>query len=314
MGLRAPRIGPIGDPHLGPEREEIPDDVLSPATTSDRTDPRCWCPPGVALHARMTLRHAEDDGRLHDVMTHSLSEQQRAAFRREGYVAPVSEMTPRDAASYRTRVEEFIAGAPDHARLRTKVHLDCPALMELVQRPEILDAVSDVLGPDVLCRSSSLFIKDPHDDAFVAWHQDAAYWELDPPAVATAWFALTSSTAANGALRVLAGSHVRPLMSHELTHEPGNLLTRGQAIVDAIDEARAVTVELAPGQMSLHDVRLAHSSAPNRSRSRRIGYAIRYVAPHVRNTGARRDSAILVRGVDHYGHFDAEGVATDERA
>jgi ectoine hydroxylase-related dioxygenase (phytanoyl-CoA dioxygenase family) len=262
----------------------------------------------------MTLRHAENGGRLREVMTHSLSEQQRAAFGREGYVAPVSVMSPRDAESYRTRVEDFVAAAPDHARLRTKVHLDCPALMELVHRPEILDGVSDVLGPDVLCRSSSLFIKDPHDDAFVAWHQDAAYWELDPPAVATAWFALTSSTAANGALRVLPGSHVRPLMTHELTHEPGNLLTRGQEIVDGIDEAHAVTLELAPGQMSLHDVRLAHSSSPNRSGSRRIGYAIRYVAAHVRNTGARRDSALLVRGVDRYGHFEAEPVTTRGRA
>ena len=240
-------------------------------------------------------------------MTHSLNEQQRSAFTRRGYVAPVRVMSPDLAAAYQDRVAGFLGTVSDPG-LRTKVHLRCPALLELVHRPEIVEAVSEVLGPDLLCRSSSLFIKEPGDGAFVAWHQDAAYWELDPPAVATAWIALTESTPENGALRVLPGSHHRPLMTHDLANEPGNLLTRGQAIVGEIDEAAAVTITLEPGQMSLHDVRLAHSSAANRSSRRRIGYAIRYVATHVRNTGARRDSALLVRGVDRHNHFAPEPV------
>jgi hypothetical protein len=58
--------------------------------------------------------------------------------------------------------------------------------------------------------------------------------------------------------------------------------------------------------MSIHHVRLAHGSRPNVSSSRRIGFAIRYVAPHVRKIGRRRDSAVLVRGTDRFGNFDAE--------
>jgi ectoine hydroxylase-related dioxygenase (phytanoyl-CoA dioxygenase family) len=239
-------------------------------------------------------------------MGHVLNEEQQSAFARDGYVAPVRVMSALDAEAYRLRVEEFIATVPDPARLRTKVHLDCAALMELVHRPEIVDGVSDVLGPDLLCRSSSLFIKDPHDSAYVAWHQDLTYWELDPPAVATAWIALTPSTAHNGALRVLPRSHLRPLMTHRLADAPSNLLTRGQEIADEIDERQAAVLELSQGEMSVHDVRLAHASAANNSEDRRIGYAIRYVATHVKNTGDRRDSAVLVRGVDRYAHFDAE--------
>jgi ectoine hydroxylase-related dioxygenase (phytanoyl-CoA dioxygenase family) len=238
----------------------------------------------------------------------TVDDQQRSAFVYDGFAAPLDVMSPRDAESYRARVEEFIAAVPDPDRLRTKVHLVCPALMEIVLRPEILDAVSEVLGPDLLCRSSSLFVKDPHDDTFVAWHQDGTYWELDPPAVAIAWVALTPSTATNGAVRVLPGSH-RRRMTHEHTRRPGNLLTQGQEIVEGIDDAQAVTLELEAGQMSLHDIWLAHSSAPNRSECRRIGYAIRYVAAHVRNTGTRRDRALLVRGVDRYRNFDTEVIA-----
>jgi len=234
-----------------------------------------------------------------------LTEQQRTAFRDDGYVAPLDVLQPDEAESYRIRVEAFIATVPPE-QLRTKVHLDSPALLELVRRPEILDVVSAVLGPDLLCRSSSLFIKDPDDGGFVAWHQDSTYWELEPPAVATAWLALTPSTVANGALQVLPRSHRPPLMEHHQACRPGNLLTLGQEIAEPIDEARAVTLELGPGQLSLHDARLAHASAPNRSESRRIGFAIRYAAAHVRNTGSRRDSALLVRGVDRYSHFDTE--------
>jgi hypothetical protein len=58
--------------------------------------------------------------------------------------------------------------------------------------------------------------------------------------------------------------------------------------------------------MSIHDMRLVHGSGPNRSDERRLGFAIRYVATHVRQTGPRRDTAILVRGTDRFGNFDPE--------
>ena len=39
---------------------------------------------------------------------------------------------------------------------------------------------------------------------------------------------------------------------------------------------------------------------------RRIGLAIRYIAPHVRQATGVPDSAMLVRGEDRFGHFEAE--------
>jgi len=55
--------------------------------------------------------------------------------------------------------------------------------------------------------------------------------------------------------------------------------------------------------MSLHNVRIAHASAPNRSDDRRIGISIRYMPPQTRQQLAEWDSAALVRGEDRYGHF-----------
>lgn len=224
-------------------------------------------------------------------------------------MAPVRVLTPDAAAAVCAQVEQFIdeSGAGSAAALlRTKVHLRCPALLELVHHPAIVEPVSDLLGPDLLCRSASVFFKEAGDDAYVAWHQDAAYYELDPPDVATAWVALTDSTIENGALQVLPGSHRGPLLAHGTISDPANMLSRGQTITVPIDAESTVTLILDAGEMSIHDVRLAHSSAPNRSTTRRLGFAIRYVAPHVRKTGPRRDTAILVKGTDRFGNFDPE--------
>jgi len=70
-----------------------------------------------------------------------------------------------------------------------------------------------------------------------------------------------------------------------------------------VDEARAVNVELEPGQISLHHVRTVHGSLPNRGRERRIGFSIQpFIPTYVRQTRGE-DAAMLVRGEDRYRHF-----------
>jgi non-haem Fe2+, alpha-ketoglutarate-dependent halogenase len=139
----------------------------------------------------------------------------------------------------------------------------------------------------------------------VSWHQDATYWGLDKPDIATVWLAFTPASIENGCMKFAPGSH-RAQLPHVDTFNEHNLLTRGQEIAVEVDEARAVCVELQPGEASLHHVLLAHGSAPNRSGDRRIGYAMRYIPTHVRQIAGERDSATLVRGVDEHGNFEPE--------
>ncbi|CAN0465743.1 unnamed protein product, partial [Phaeothamnion confervicola] len=80
---------------------------------------------------------------------------------------------------------------------------------------------------------------------------------------------------------------------------------RGKEIAVEVDKTTAVGVALRAGEMSLHHIKLVHGSEPNRTSDRRIGLAIRYIPTYVRQTKLR-DSAILVRGVDKYRHFDYE--------
>ena len=108
--------------------------------------------------------------------------------------------------------------------------------------------------------------------------------------------------------RLHAGDPRQPQGSqlpHVDTFHRDNLLSRGQEIAVEVDEKQAVDLLLTPGEFSLHHIKLVHGSAPNRSADRRIGYALRYIPTHVRQTKVR-DSAMLVRGVDTYHHFDPE--------
>ena len=157
---------------------------------------------------------------------------------------------------------------------------------------------------------SIFFIKPPHDPRYFAWHQDSLYYGLSSDAVATAWLALTDSTATGGCVRVVAGSHRQPELPHTSRFDGRNWLVRGQSVVN-VPEDGATNVELQAGEFSLHHVRLLHSSQANRSSQLRAGLAIRYIATDVSQRGPRR-GATLVRGTDDYGHFSHEPVPSDD--
>ena len=124
-------------------------------------------------------------------------------------------------------------------------------------------------------------------------------------------------------MKMLPGSHTSEQMPHRDTLAEHNLLTRGQEIAVEVDESQAAYIELQPGEISLHHVRTVHASEPNRADHRRIGVALRYIPPHVRQVNGERDSAMLVRGADRFGHFvhekpprhdmDAEALAEHAR-
>ena len=161
-----------------------------------------------------------------------------------------------------------------------------------------------IIGTDIMVWGSTFFIKEPHSESYVSWHQDLRYWGLDSDAVVSVWIALSPVNKANGCMRFAPGSHKGGLVDHNDTFKQSNFLTRGQEAAITIDESKVVHVELSPGQASFHHGRLLHASAPNRSDERRIGLVVNYIAPHVRQIVAKKDYAMLVRGEDKFGHFE----------
>jgi non-haem Fe2+, alpha-ketoglutarate-dependent halogenase len=240
-------------------------------------------------------------------MSSLLTPAQVAQYERDGYLFPIDVLDQAEVQAlgehlgrFRQRIGGKIAG-----RHNQKPHLLMPWANELVRNPRILDAVQEVLGPNLFCWASQFFVKDAGDPGYVSWHQDGNYWGLSSPEVVTAWVALTPSTIESGCMNVVPGTQ-NQRAEHVDTFAENNLLSRGQEIAVSVDPGAVVPIELAPGQMSLHHLMIFHGSEPNRATHPRVGYAIRYMPTHVRQTMGDRDSALLVRGVDTMGHFEHE--------
>lgn len=240
-------------------------------------------------------------------MPKRLTHQQIAHYNERGYISPLTAMSVGDARLIRQRLEDFerSSGGPLKGALRHKTHLLFPWLNDLIRQTHIVDAIEDLYGENLMCWTTNFFIKEARDLAFVSWHQDSTYWGLSEPNVVTAWVALSDSNAPNGAMQVIPGTHLLNQLPHKDTFADNNLLTRGQEIAVDVDQSHAVSLELAPGEMSLHHVRIIHGSPPNASAQRRIGFAIRYIPTSVRQLRGN-DSATLVRGADHFRTFEHE--------
>jgi ectoine hydroxylase-related dioxygenase (phytanoyl-CoA dioxygenase family) len=240
-------------------------------------------------------------------MPKQLTPEQITHFERFGYLSPVRVLSPAQALAIRERLEAFerSRGGPLHGSMRHKSHLLFPWLNDLIRETRILDAVEDLYGANLLCWTTNFFIKESHDPAFVSWHQDSTYWGLSAPDVVTAWVALSESNEENGSMQVIPGTHLMDQIPHRDTFSKDNLLTRGQEVAVDVDASQAVSINLKPGEMSLHHVRIIHGSPPNRSNGRRIGFAIRYIPTYVRQLQGD-DSATLVRGVDEFRTFAHE--------
>ena len=238
-------------------------------------------------------------------MPRVLSEEAIAQYRREGYYFPVSILDAGEVAACRQNLEAFESsqGHPMQGAQRSKSHLLFTWIDDLMRRDQILDAVEDVIGPDILCWNTIFWIKEAHTDTFVSWHQDLRYWGLDRGDMVTVWLALSPATAETGCMRVLPGSHVGDLLPHSDEYQKHNMLPRGQEISVEVDESKAVAMPLQPGCASFHNGRLAHAAGPIQSTERRIGISFHYMPTSTDQVIGEWDSAALVRGEDVFGHF-----------
>ena len=249
-------------------------------------------------------RCGREDRRKREVMM--LSPEQIAAYERDGYLSPLVAFEREQALACRLKLEamERAGGGILHDR-RRKMHLYLSWVDEIIHHPRILDAFEDLIGPDILLYHLTLWLKEPNSDARVSWHQDSTYFGLQPDGHVTAWIALSPSTVQSGCVKVIPGSHKTGQLRHHVGELEDNLFRTGQEI-DIASDARTESIELEPGQFSLHHTWLHHGSMPNRSDDRRIGLGISYIPAHCRCTSAVRLTAMRVRGEDRYRHFDAE--------
>lgn len=241
-------------------------------------------------------------------MGKGLSEMEVARYERDGFLFPVDVFSRDEARHYLDQLETFEQhdGREFGKGHNFKPHLLFRWVDEIVHHPSVLDPVEDLIGPDLRLFHLSVWPKHAHDPAFVSWHQDATYFGLEPAVQVTAWVALTDAPIESGCMEVVPGSHRFGQLHHGQSDSPHNLLSRGQTVTEEFDRRDTVFMPVRAGQMSLHHTHLIHRSGANRTDHRRIGLGISYIPTAARCHCATRLSAMLVRGVDRYGHFDDE--------
>ena len=168
-----------------------------------------------------------------------LSDKEVAAYQDRGYHFPIEALSATEVADFRRKLEDYevLSGGPIKGEMRHRSHVLFTWIDEMVRHPKILDAVEDLLGPDILCWNTSFFIKEARDPGFVSWHQDATYWGLSSSDVSTVWIAMSPANRMSGCMKFIAGTH-RQQVKHADTFDQNNLLTRGQEIAVEVDETR----------------------------------------------------------------------------
>ena len=252
-------------------------------------------------------------------MPKKLTPEQVDTFKRDGFVFPVPVLSGEDVAYFNDgirRTEAHIGGSMMEfgGLYRANLHLVCKWVNDLVRHPAVLDAVEDLIGPDILVWTSRFFLKDPHQQDGAAWHQDSTYFNLEPPEMVTPWVALSDAPIESGCMEVIPGSPIFGQLQHQSGIAKSSLNLGGQAIVDTFDDSKTIFGALNVGEMSIHHCRLVHRSEGNHCDFRRMGLAIPYIPAHVKRPNGMRMPAMLVRGEDKYGHFDLVEGATEDFA
>lgn len=165
----------------------------------------------------------------------------------------------------------------------------------------ILDVVEMLIGPDIKLFGSQCFMKPP-GGLEKPYHQDSAYFTIDPPEIVTCWTAIDDATIDNGCLWVIPGSHRGKLLDHDQPWQVGDRVDM-QVRTEQIDFSREIPNELAAGSCSFHHSMLLHRSGPNQTDQPRRGLAVHYMSSRSRWTdpSAEKPSYVLLRGQEYEG-------------
>jgi ectoine hydroxylase-related dioxygenase (phytanoyl-CoA dioxygenase family) len=205
-------------------------------------------------------------------------------FHFQGFLGPYPSFTPEAMKTFSEDLhgDVFKTAGPNptkgieatHSR-----HLDSPLVYSMVSHPAIVQRICSLLGEDLMLWTSGFWIKEPHGKGLeTPWHQDINYWPLEPQVNITCWIAIEEVTAENAPLRVIPGSH-RHLVPH--LNVAGKALG-AEADPKHVDETKAKTLIMKPGEFVLFSEKLLHGSHANTSSRQRCALAARYTTPLVR--------------------------------
>ena len=220
-----------------------------------------------------------------------LSAKQLADYEELGFIDSIPILSADEVRDFRAGVEQTCAALGGHVTRLDGPHLYFRWAWDLSTHPRVLDCMEQLIGPNIMLKSTRLFYKFDNSDSFVGWHQDGLTEQLKDACVPAIWLGLTAATAENGCLRVVPRSHRLGLVPHADFPHPDNLTTQGATAQVPI--AAPHDVVMRAGEMSLHHPLILHASNPNRSTEPRIGFSATYSTPALSSS---RTAVAWVRG------------------
>jgi ectoine hydroxylase-related dioxygenase (phytanoyl-CoA dioxygenase family) len=131
--------------------------------------------------------------------------------------------------------------------------------------PAIVAALTKVIGPNVKCMQSMLFVKSSGKPG-QAWHQDEDYIPTRDRSLTGAWIAIDDATVENGCLWVIPGSQRRGILYPQYPHDDSdydcNVMSYNFPYDESVD---AIPVEVPAGSIVFFNGYLLHKSLPNRA-------------------------------------------------
>ncbi len=217
-----------------------------------------------------------------------LTEEQRDSFWQNGYLVVENAVTPEQLEALRRDFDAWAEESKAHTESygetvdgRARFDLEpghsaeSPALRRVnapievsdayrtvVADSAMVDAVADLIGPNVKLHHTKVNSKLPGAATSVKWHQDFPFTPHSNDDLVTALLMVDEVTETNGPLEVLAGSHTGELYS--LWHD--GVFTG--YVDDAVTEASKAAADICTGPagaVCLMHTRLLHGSTANQS-------------------------------------------------
>jgi ectoine hydroxylase-related dioxygenase (phytanoyl-CoA dioxygenase family) len=176
-----------------------------------------------------------------------------------------------------------------HFKGGTDHWLEQSEFLEFALRSPLPEIVASLLrSGTVRLYEDSVLVKEPGTIERTAFHQDLAYFHLAGEQICTTWVPLDTVTVDTGAVRFVVGSHLdrtayRPNLFVTTMALPG---TEGAEVPDYDElkgEARIISFDTEPGDLTVHHARTIHGANGNASATRRRrAISVRYVGDDAR--------------------------------
>jgi len=145
-------------------------------------------------------------------------------------------------------------------------HKASDIMRRALAHPALVKALTGVIGPNVKCMQSMLFIKAAGKPG-QAWHQDEYFIPTRDRSLCGGWIALDDATVDNGCLWVIPGSHKHGVLWPMYPHNKDEYDCAHEAFDFPYKDEDAIPVEVPAGAVVFFNGYLLHKSLPNRKQA-----------------------------------------------